>query len=129
MQAQVWVLQTAAPAIISKPLSLGDESHYRLKLPSNARIQYGVDHESYVYQLALDMDSALGFQEAVALGWKHDWRLPLVWALSANLNAKFRIRGPWRWEGAEEVMKGEMWELIRRRRCFLGKCRIVIWKL
>ena len=78
MQAQLWILQIAAPEMIPRHLLPRDEPHYRLKSPRNARIQYGVDHESYVYQLALDMNSALGFQEAVVLGWKHDWRLPLV---------------------------------------------------
>ncbi|KAK3674157.1 hypothetical protein LTR78_006004 [Recurvomyces mirabilis] len=123
MQAQLWILRIAAPTSITRPLLPGDEPHYRLKSPKSARIQYGVDHESYVYQLALDIDSALGFSEVVSLGWKYDWRLPLVWALSANLNAKFRVRGPWQCDGAKEVMKGEMWHMICRRRLFLGKCR------
>ena len=117
MQAQLWILNLLSPQLIHHPLLPADEPHYRLKVPSTARIRYGVDHESYVYQLALDMGAALGFWEVMGKGWK----IALVWALSANLNTKFRLRGPWRWNGAEEVMVGEMWDMICRRRLFWGK--------
>ena len=120
MQAQLWILQIAAPQRVP-PLDSADEHHYRLHSPKTARIQYGVDHESYVYQLALDMDSALGFIEALRLGWRWGWRLPIVWALSANLTTKFRVRGPWKWDGAKDVMMSEMWESVRKRRLFYGK--------
>ena len=120
MQTQLWILNLAAPRRIPRPLSSSDEHHYKMRSPENARIKYGVDHESYVYQLALDMDSALGFQEALQLGWSKNWRLPLVWALSANLNTKFRLKGPWKWNEAEKVMLGEIWGMICKRRLFSG---------
>lgn len=122
MQAQLWILQIAKPQLIPRPLFPADEHHYRLRHPPSARIQYGVDHESYVYQLALDMDSALGFVETLGLAWRRwGWRFVVTWALTGNLNAKFRVRGPWRWDGAERVMMGEMWESVKERRWFWGK--------
>lgn len=119
MQAQLWVLRIAAPHRIPRVLVLSDQSHYQIEPPPGSRpyCYYGVDHESYVYQLALDMDSALGFTEVLRLGHRN-WRIPLVWALSSNINTKFRLRGPWRWKGAEEVMVGGMWDTICRRRLF-----------
>ncbi|KAE8395867.1 FAD/NAD(P)-binding domain-containing protein [Aspergillus alliaceus] len=121
MQAQLWVLRIAAPHRIPRVLVLSDQSHYQIEPPPGSRpcCYYGVDHESYVYQLALDMDSALGFTEVLRLGHRN-WRIPLVWALSSNINTKFRLRGPWRWKGAEKVMVGEMWDTICRRRLFFG---------
>ncbi|KAK3313365.1 hypothetical protein B0H66DRAFT_350202 [Apodospora peruviana] len=128
MQAQLWIMNLAAPDYLPaalKPVAMAwrdDESHYRLVQPPGSRIRYGIDHESYVYQLALDMGSAPG---AIEIIWKglverrgKGWRLPIVWALGANYNAKFRLRGPWKWEGATEVLETEMWTVITRRRWF-----------
>ncbi len=67
------------------------------------------------------MNSALGFQEVISLGYSYDWRFPLVWTLSANLNAKFRVRGPWATDSAKAAMTGEMWTMIKRRRLFFGQ--------
>ncbi|KAK3374621.1 hypothetical protein B0H63DRAFT_548881 [Podospora didyma] len=138
MQAQLWIVHLLAPHLLPLfPLDPTHEPHYRLHHPKGSRINYGVDHESYVYQLALDMGSAMGAceivsralerrkarggsgggplsgQEGASNGW---WRLPLVWALGANINTKFRMRGPWWWRGAEEVMENEVWGAIKRRR-------------
>jgi len=63
------------------------------------------------------MGSAPSFFEIVVKGWK----MTLVWALSANVNTKFRLVGPWKWAGAEKVMKTEIWDTITRRRGFFGK--------
>jgi len=139
MQAQLWLLHLLAPGRLpaaaaaaadeSSPglLRPDDEAHYRLHMPRGGRIRYGVDHESYVYQLALDMGTAPGLGEVLAMAWRRraggGWRLPLAWALGANLNVKFRLRGPWRWEGAEEVMITEVWDTICRRRWFYGESR------
>jgi dimethylaniline monooxygenase (N-oxide forming) len=125
MQAQLWVLHLASPSRIPRPLAPDDEPHYRLLHPPGSRVQYGVDHETYAYQLALDMDSAPGALEVVGLGLvaggNRAWRLPLTWALGANFNAKFRMRGPWRWEGAVDVMADELWETVARRGWFFGE--------
>ncbi|KAK5655316.1 hypothetical protein OQA88_5883 [Cercophora sp. LCS_1] len=121
MQAQLWVLNLLAPNQLPKPLHPKDESHFRLWHPRNSRILYGIDHESYVYQLGLDMGSVLGFWEVIGRalrGNKHSWRLPIVWAFGSNLNARFRVKGPWKFPGAEQVMTVEMWNTIMRRRWF-----------
>ncbi|KAM7220349.1 hypothetical protein V8F06_004315 [Rhypophila decipiens] len=164
MQAQLWIVNLVAPDYLPRRILPGssvpwgglikasqgqlkdDESHYRLAHPSGSRIKYGVDHESYVYQLALDMGSAMGVVDVLwrgvverwllarindnqALEVKDSksmkgggggWKLPIVWALGANYNAKFRLTGPWQWEGggAEEQLEGEMWDVICRRRWF-----------
>jgi len=124
MQAQLWILNLVAPQYIPRQLLPHDEQHYKLNPPKNARVRYGVDHESYIYQLALDMDSAPGALEVVQIGWtqgsKDWWKLPLVWALGANFNTKFRLCGPWQWGGAVEILTNEFWVTIRRRRLFYG---------
>lgn len=90
---------------------------------SATRITYGVDHDSYAYQLALDMQTAPSFTEIMQLAWKMPrrwWRLPLVWALGVNFNTKFRLRGPWQWDGAVEVLTGELWATVSRRNLLFG---------
>ncbi|KAK3364607.1 hypothetical protein B0T25DRAFT_620524 [Lasiosphaeria hispida] len=123
LQAQLWVLHLVSPSSVGL-LDPADEPQYRLKPAETARIQYGVDHESYAYQLAVDMDAAMGVGEVLREGWGYGtdgwYKLPLVWALGANFNAKFRVRGPWRWEGAREVLVGELWETVARRGGFFG---------
>lgn len=99
------------------PAPLKPEDHYKLHPSPSSRIQYGVDHESYAYQLALDMGSAPSFTDVAAKGWK----LAMCWALSANVNTKFRLVGPWKWEGAQQVMETEIWATVTRRRGFFGK--------
>ncbi|KAM7185608.1 hypothetical protein V8F20_011742 [Naviculisporaceae sp. PSN 640] len=161
MQAQLWVLNLVAPDKIPSKLKPEDEPHYRLKHPVYSRIQYGVDHESYAYQLALDMGSAPSLGDVIRAGWRYPttvlsaipdnptdmikekakkgvstgvkysqtqpvpvkgawYKLPLVWALGANFNAKFRLVGPWRWDVAQEVLVDELWDTIERRGGFFG---------
>jgi dimethylaniline monooxygenase (N-oxide forming) len=124
-QAQLWVLQLAAPHRIPRPLLPEDEPHYRLMPNPGARVQYGVDHESYAYQLALDMGSAPGFWNVLSIMNQTQastaWRLPFIWALGANFNTKFRLMGPWRFEGAPELLtSNEFWSTITRRPLFFG---------
>jgi dimethylaniline monooxygenase (N-oxide forming) len=125
MQAQLWVLNLLAPQEMPHPLRAIDEEHYRLKLPSNSRIAYGVDHESYTYQLALDMDSAIGLWDLLAFARKRSvrdgWRLLIVWAFGAHFNTKFRLLGPWKWSGAADILVSEeLWQTIARRPLFFG---------
>lgn len=131
MQAQLWVLKLVAPSCIPRPLLPDDEPHYRLLHPPDSRVQYGVDHESYAYQLALDMDSAPGALEVIDLGLRAGgnrvYRLPLVWALGANFNAKFRLRGPWKWDGAVDVLADELWQTVARRGVFFGEQLLTLW--
>lgn len=113
LQAQLWILHL----LNRTPTPLAHEEHYRLLVAKSARVQYGVDHESYAYQLAKDMGAAPSFAEMLGRGWK----VALCWALSANVNPKFRMVGPWKWDGAEEVLMGEIWETVGRRRGPWGK--------
>lgn len=71
LQAQLWVARLLAPHLFPAAGQLNDardEQHYRLKRDKFARVQYGVHHESYAYQLASDMGSAVGFWEVVKMG-------------------------------------------------------------
>ena len=109
MQAQLWIMQLLAPTRLPRPLKY--EDHYRLRRPEDSRIDYGVDYESYVYQLALDIGNAPGFLDVVPMGWK----TLLTRALGGNLITKFRLVGPWKWEGAQQVMETEVWDTVTRR--------------
>ncbi|KAI1767938.1 FAD/NAD(P)-binding domain-containing protein [Hypoxylon sp. FL1150] len=138
-QAQVWVLNLLSPErVVGAPLLPRDELHYRLIHKKHARIRYGVDHESYAYQLALDMGSAPSFSDVLRLGFSETgvqngsghkgcwWKLPLTWAFGANFNTKFRLIGPWKWDGASEVMITEFWDTVARREMFFGHFTVSI---
>jgi dimethylaniline monooxygenase (N-oxide forming) len=114
MQAQLFVLSLLGR--LKKPLLMSDQPHYKLLPPTGSRITYGVDHESYAYQLALDMESAPSLLDVLSRGIK----VTLVWALGANFNTKFRLVGPWAWDGAAGIMKNELWDTIERRGGFFG---------
>lgn len=119
MQAQLWTVNLLAPHKIPRALVTEDEMHYRLHPLPGARITYGVDHESYAYQLALDMDAAPGLTDILRL---QSWRLLFIWALGAHFNTKFRLQGPWKWDGAQELLvSDEFWQTITRRPLFFGK--------
>lgn len=113
---------------IPKPLSPDDEWHYRILAPPNARVDYGVEHDSYAYQLAKDMDIAPSFTEVlkIACRTKKGWRLPYIWAGGASFNAKFRLKGMWKWDGAAEVLTGELWQTITRREGLFGNIPLSI---
>ncbi len=103
MQAQLWVAHLLARHRIPRPLHPRDEWH-----------------ESYAYQLALDMNSAPGLTDVVGF-WS--LRLLIVWGLGANFNTKFRLRGPWQWDGASAVLTSrEIWATITRRPIIFGEC-------
>lgn len=126
MQAQLWVAHLLSPQSIQRPLLPEDEYHYKLRSPPGARIDYGVDHESYAYQLALDLDSAPGLWDILkVLSWKHkamSAKLVILWIFGAHLNTKFRLKGPWKWGGALKVFTSEeFWQTITRRPIIFGK--------
>lgn len=125
MQAQLWVANLLAPEKIPRKLCPEDELHYRLHCPPGARITYGVDHESYAYQLALDMGSAPGVCDILKLMFhnyqQRGWRLPMIWALGAHFITKFRLKGPWEWDGALALfISNEFWHTITRRPIIFG---------
>lgn len=126
LQAQLWLLNLLAPERTAK-LSDRDDQHFRLHHSQGSRINYGVDHETYAYQLALDIGAAPGFWDAVRAGWSASrfqhglwYRIPIIWAAGAQLNAKFRLKGPYAWEGAVYVLGGELWQTISRRHGLFG---------
>ncbi|KAH6985322.1 dimethylaniline monooxygenase [Ilyonectria destructans] len=129
MQAQLWILNLLAPRKILRDLLPRDEAHYRLVCPPGARINYGVDHESYAYQLALDIGSAPGLLDILRLIlWKpgpRAWRLLIIWAFGAHFNTKFRLKGPWKWDGAHDLLvSDEFWQTITRRPLLFGKAHV-----
>lgn len=139
-QAQLWVLNLLSPErIVDAPLLPEDEGHYRLISKAHSRIRYGVDHESYAYQLALDMGSAPSFGDVLRLGFsgvddvngvRGCWyKLLLTWALGANFNTKFRLIGPWEWDGAMQVMVTELWDTVARRQMFFGHFTVSIFPM
>ena len=135
LQAQLFIMHLVQPSAIAHQLLPEDEFHYRLRTPPGARITYGVDHETYAYQLALDMDTAPSFTEVLKAGFAAGppghrtgiwYKLPIVWAAGAQFNAKFRIRGPWKWGGAVNVLAVELWPTISRRGGFLGNFTLAV---
>lgn len=125
MQAQLWIVNLLAPGKIPQALSPKDEPYYHLLCSPGARITYGVDHESYTYQLALDLGSAPGLWDIIGLTFhKHGLltlRLPIIWAFGAHFNTKFRLKGPWRWDGALDLfISDEIWQTITRRPLLFG---------
>ncbi|KND87721.1 Dimethylaniline monooxygenase [N-oxide-forming] 2 [Tolypocladium ophioglossoides CBS 100239] len=134
MQAQLWIVNLLAPHKIPRPLSPNDEPHYRLLPPKGFRITYGVDHESYAYQLAMDMNSAPGLFDILRIimsrkdnSFGAAWRLFIMWSFGANLNTKFRLQGPWRWDGAQDLfISEEFWQTITRRPLLFGHIAVSI---
>jgi dimethylaniline monooxygenase (N-oxide forming) len=111
--------------LITEPLLPDDEWHYRIIAPPSARINYGVEHDSYAYQLAKDMKIAPSFADiariGLAQGRKAWWKIPFLWAAGPNFVTKFRLVGAWAWDGAPSVMLGDLYETIERRKGFFGE--------
>jgi hypothetical protein len=92
---------------------------YELDYALHARGSYdffsakrGVDHESYAYQLALDMGAAPTFWHMVR---KHGWKTVYTWAMGPNFNSKFRLVGPWaNTRVAVPIMEGELFGVVKR---------------
>ena len=123
LQVMLWIMNLLGQ--IKKPLVEDDQWHYRLIAPPEARLSYGVEHDSYAYQLASDMNATAGFTDVARLSLKESngrfWRLPWIWAASTNFTVKFRLVGPWAWKGAPDVMTDDLWEVISRRQGLFGK--------
>lgn len=82
-----------------------------------AATKRGVDQESYVYQLALDMGSAPTWTYVLRNFGKEVF---FTWAMGPNFPSKFRLVGPWATdETAREAAglmskDGELGKLVRR---------------
>lgn len=146
LQAMVWLhrlLRSRYPEAvppISGPDSLPTYAlDYRLRRRGKrdmATLKYGVDHESYAYQMGVEAGAAPNIAWVLRNGW---FKLAFVWAMGPNFNSKFRLVGPWKWKGKpsnvsdaamdsrgmivspEEVMKGELWDVVKRTGGFVCK--------
>ena len=67
--------------------------------------------------MALDMGAAPSIVQVAGFGIT----VLASWALGPNFNTKFRLVGPWRWDGASKLMRGELWAVVRRRRSKLSE--------
>ncbi|KAK7413631.1 hypothetical protein QQX98_007494 [Neonectria punicea] len=121
LQAQFWVLhllQNQFPKEVPTTLDPNALTPYDLDYKIHACHGYdfyndkrAVDHESYAYQLALDMGSAPAITHVMKKGWK----VLFTWAMGSNFNTKFRMVGPWKWEaGAESIMRNELFNVVKR---------------
>ena len=73
----------------------------------------GVDHESYAYQLALDIGGA---PTATHVFREYGWRTWFVWAMGPSFTTKFRMVGPWKMKKQEvkRLMESELWDVVKR---------------
>ncbi|KAL6920442.1 hypothetical protein ACHAPO_011631 [Fusarium lateritium] len=121
LQAQLWVLRLLQDRYPKEVPSIRDSDAlepYELDYELHARGNYsfwdtkrGVDHESYAYQLALDMGSAPHAWTVMKKGFKVFY----TWAMGSNFNTKFRLVGPWKWnDGAESIMRNELFNVVKR---------------
>lgn len=121
LQAQLWVfrlLQDHYPCQVPNRLDPKALKSYELDYKIHPRGDYdffnskrAVDHESYAYQLALDMGAAPCITHIMAKGWK----ILFTWAMGSNFNTKFRLVGPWKWEkGAEGIMRNELFNVVKQ---------------
>ncbi|KAJ3156896.1 hypothetical protein HDU86_003431 [Geranomyces michiganensis] len=89
-----------------------DNAHYKLLPTTSGRITYGVDHSAYVYQLAADIKAAPSLLQGDLLTQP---RLLAAYCLCAAFTPLFRLVGPFAWDGAKDVVLGELWETVGRR--------------
>jgi len=139
MQAMLWTLtliERLAPEVTIPglrgerlpQLKASEQWHYMLLPKAGERISYGIDHDSYVAQLAKDMDCDAGVGDLLRIswrrGWRRGWNLLPAWMFVSQVNTKFRLRGPWKWEGgkenAAEVVHTELWSIVQRNGGFIG---------
>lgn len=128
LQAQLWVLHLLqhkypkeVPAVPDSNAIESYDLEYRLHPRGNYSFyetKRAVDHESYAYQLALDIGSAPKARSVMKKGWKVFY----TWAMGSNFNTKFRMVGPWKWEqGAENIMRNELYNIVKRSGGFVCK--------
>ncbi|KAK7418686.1 hypothetical protein QQZ08_011160 [Neonectria magnoliae] len=121
LQAQFWILrllQNQFPKEVPTTLDPNALTPYDLDYEIHACHGYdfyndkrAVDHESYAYQLALDMGAAPTITHVMKKGWK----VLFTWAMGSNFNTKFRMVGPWKWvAGAESIMRNELFNVVKR---------------
>ncbi|KAG9256266.1 uncharacterized protein F5Z01DRAFT_672261 [Emericellopsis atlantica] len=120
LQAQFWILRLLQdqfpdkmPTGPSNDALAGYEMDWQLKARAGYDLfasKRGVDHESYAYQLALDMGAAPNIGFVMRKGWK----ILFTWAMGSNFNPKFRLVGPWKSEAvALQIMEKELYPVVK----------------
>ncbi|WRT68738.1 uncharacterized protein IL334_005718 [Kwoniella shivajii] len=107
MQTQLFLLLSQGRiAIPSSP-----ETYHLLHSPTS-RIQYGVDHSTYMSTLSKDIGSSPGLFE---LWWQYGWFVLFVYCFGAAFPTFFRLTGPFKSDKAKRIVETELWETIQRR--------------
>ncbi|GAA6005027.1 flavin-containing monooxygenase [Rhodotorula paludigena] len=100
-------------ALLQKKMKLStDPPHYYLLSRPEARIQYGVDHSTYMSTLARDMGASPGLWELLRT---HGPFITLVYCFSAAFTSHYRLVGPFKSDKAPEVVRTEIWDTVTRR--------------
>ncbi|CAH0059319.1 unnamed protein product [Clonostachys solani] len=105
--------RSAVPTIVDPNALESYELDWKLQPRAGydlSKTKGGVDHESYAYQLALDIGAAPRVSYIMGRGLK----VCFTWAMGSNFNTKFRLVGPWKWEGAAEIIEGELFDVVKR---------------
>lgn len=113
LQAQLWIQSILNRLPSTPPVDFS----YSLCARPNRPLANGVDHDSYAYQLALDIGSAPTISQVMKYGYK----TTITWGWGPNFNTKFRLEGPWKWDGAKEIMDNELWDIVHRSPGWLCK--------
>ncbi|ODO05732.1 hypothetical protein I350_04793 [Cryptococcus amylolentus CBS 6273] len=93
------------------PIPTSPENYHLLHAPTS-RIQYGVDHSTYMSTLAADLGSQPGL---FTLWWEYGWFVVFVYCFGAAFSTFYRLEGPYKTESAKGIVETELWETIRRR--------------
>ncbi|BGP37774.1 hypothetical protein JCM10449v2_001696 [Rhodotorula kratochvilovae] len=100
-------------ALLQKKMRLpADPPHYYLLSRPEARIQYGVDHSTYMSTLAKDMGAAPSLWDLLRI---HGPFIALVYCFSAAFTSHYRLVGPFKSDKAPEVVRTEIWDTVKRR--------------
>lgn len=86
--------------------------HYHLLAAKNSRIQYGVDHGTYMGTLAKDFGGAPGLPEFYR---RHGLQILLIYCFGASFVTFYRLIGPFESAVAPEIVRTELAETILRR--------------
>ncbi|WWC90360.1 uncharacterized protein L201_005293 [Kwoniella dendrophila CBS 6074] len=93
------------------PIPTSPETYHLLHSPTS-RIQYGVDHSTYMSTLSKDIGSSPGLLE---LWRKYGWFVLFVYCFGAAFPTFYRLTGPFKSEKAKGIVETELWETIQRR--------------
>ncbi|WWC71229.1 uncharacterized protein I206_105182 [Kwoniella pini CBS 10737] len=108
-EMQTQLFQLLSQNKISIPTS--PETYHLLHSPTS-RIQYGVDHSTYMSTLSRDIGSSPGLFE---LWREYGWFVLFVYCFGAAFPTFYRLIGPFKSEKAKGIVETELWETIQRR--------------